>query len=393
MDFIASIWANIVSLFSYIVPFLFVLTIVVFFHELGHFSVARFFKTKIDVFSVGFGKEIFGWNDKHGTRWRVSWLPLGGYVKFFGDEGAASTPDKDRLAEQRASMTEEELAGCFHFKPLHQRAAIVAAGPFANFVLAIFIFWAFFWIIGETVMAPRVGKIVEGSAAEEAGLQPGDLITHIDGRPISSFAELQSIVSLSSDTELLVSIDRAGQPVELKATPRRTEDEDPFGNKINVGKIGFYHTGADEDVQRLRYGFVESAQQGVSRTWFIAEQTMVFLGRLVRGKEDSTQISGPLRIAQISGKVASIGIFALINLAAVLSVSIGLINLFPIPMLDGGHLMFYGYEAVAGKPLGERAQDYGFRIGLALVLCLMVFATWNDLVHLSLIPNIMGLLN
>ena len=393
MEFIIGIWDAAAGLISYLVPFLFVLTIVVFFHELGHFGVARYFGTKVDVFSIGFGKEIYGWFDKHGTRWRISWVPLGGYVKFHGDENAASTPDQEHLKEQRENLSDSELRELFHFKPLHQRAAIVAAGPFANFLLSIIIFSMFFWFVGQQVLTPRVGEVLPDSAAEAAGLQYGDLITEIDGRTIDSFSELQGVVALSSGNELTLVVERDGGLMEIIATPQRMEDVDPFGNKVQLGKLGFQHRGLPEDAVFERYGPIKAVQVGVAQTWFIVEQTMVFVGRLFRGKEDAAQISGPVKIAQISGEVAGLGFVALINLAAVLSVSIGLINLFPIPMLDGGHLLYYAYEAVAGKPLSERVQEYGFRVGLAMVLCLMVFATWNDLSSLSLIPNISGAIN
>jgi len=393
MDFILGIWNSAAGLISYLVPFLFVLTIVVFFHELGHFSVARYFGTKVDVFSIGFGKEIFGWFDRHGTRWRVSWVPLGGYVKFHGDENAASTPDQEHLKQQRENLSDEELSELFHFKPLYQRAAIVAAGPFANFLLSIIIFSVFFWFVGQQVLMPRVGDVLPDSAAEAAGLQYGDLITEIDGRKIDSFTELQGVVALSSGNELSIRVDRNGQLIDLVATPQRMEDVDPFGNKVQLGKLGFQHRGLEEDTIYERYGPIKAVQVGVGQTWFIVEQTMVFVSRLFVGKEDAAQISGPVRIAQISGEVAGLGLVALINLAAILSVSIGLINLFPVPMLDGGHLLYYAYEAVAGKPLSERVQEYGFRVGLAMVLCLMVFATWNDITQLSLIPNISGAIN
>lgn len=378
------------SFFSYLLPFLFVLTVVVFFHELGHFSVARYFKTRVDVFSIGFGREIFGWQDRAGTRWRISWLPLGGYVKFFGDENAASTPDRESLAQQEAGMTEEEKASCFHFKPLYQRVLIVAAGPFANFILAIAIFTFLFSVIGDRVMNARVDGIQPGSAAEKAGLQIGDVITEIDGTAIDSFSDLQRIVSLSADTPIRIAVQRGEELLELTVTPKRAEVEDRFGNIHRVGLLGITRQTTSETLP-IRHNPAVALWMGVQETWFVIDRTFVYLLRVITGKEDADQLGGPLRIAQVSGQVATLGIVPLINLCAILSISIGLINLFPIPMLDGGHLLYYGYEGVAGKPLSERAQEFGFRVGLALVLCLMIFATWNDLVHLPIFDGFTGL--
>lgn len=371
------------SLLSYVIPFIFVLTIVVFFHELGHFSVARLFKTKIDSFSIGFGPEIFGWYDSFGTRWKISWIPLGGYVKFFGDDNAASAPDRAHLEDKAAHMSAEDRAGCFHFKPLYQRALIVAAGPFANFLLSIVIFTLVLSIYGQQVLSPRVDDVRPGSAADSAGMQPGDVIKSIDGRAIESFSELQSIITLSADTPLHLMIERGGRQVEMTATPRRGEITDRFGNVHNVGLLGISRQPGPGDVVTVRYNPVVALWKGTERTWYVVSGTFHYLGRMIAGKEDAGQLGGPLRIAQVSGQVASLGFVALIELAAILSVSIGLLNLFPIPLLDGGHLLYYVYEAVVGKPLGERAQEMGFRVGLAFVLSLMVFATWNDLVHLS----------
>ncbi len=372
-------------LIFYGIPFLFVLTIVVFFHELGHFSVARFFGTRIDTFSIGFGKEIFGWNDKHGTRWRVAWIPLGGYVKFFGDENAASVPDKDQLEQQSSKLTAEERAACFHFKPLHQRAAIVAAGPFANFLLAIVIFALVFVFVGERQLAPVADQVDPDGAAAAAGILPGDVITQINSRKISSFSDLQAIVSLSADTPLKFIINRQGEVLELMVTPRREIREDRFGTKHKVGLVGIQRSADPESVQIRRYDPITAIGKGVQETWMVIDRTFVFLGRLIVGKEDATQIGGPIKIAQVSGQVATLGIIPLITLTAVLSVSIGLINLFPVPILDGGHLLFYGIEAVNGQPLNERAQEFGFRVGLALILGLMTFVMWNDITGMTIL--------
>lgn len=367
------------SLGGYLIPFLFVLTIVVFFHELGHFLVARLCGVKVETFSIGFGREIVGWNDRHGTRWKVSWIPLGGYVKFVGDESAASTPDRRRLAE----IPPEERGGLFHFKPLHQRAAVVAAGPFANFVLAILLFAGLFTFAGQTVATPVVDGVQPDSAAAEAGFRPGDLVLSIDGTTIESFEEMQRIVSASAGQSLTFLVKRAdGETLSLNATPRLEEMKDRFGNVHRIGLLGIQRDVKEGNFRVVKSDPLTSVWLGAKETWFIVARTMDYIGGIFAGREDAGQLGGPLRIAQVSGQVAAIGFGALISLTAVLSVSIGLLNLFPVPMLDGGHLLYYAVEAVRGRPMGDQAQEYGFRIGLALVMMLMVFATWNDLVHL-----------
>lgn len=365
---------------SYAVPFLFVLTIVVFFHELGHFMVARWCKVSVDVFSIGFGPEIFGWNDRKGTRWKVCWIPLGGYVKFSGDQSAASTPDMDALE----GMSDSDRKGIFYFKPLWQRAAVVAAGPIANFILAIVIFAVIFSVIGRMDTSARVDVVSADSAAATAGFKPGDLVLDIDGSTISSFSDMQRIVSTSADKSLNVLVERGGVQTTLKVTPRLKEITDRFGNKHRIGLLGISRKMGKGEAKLKRAGPIEAVWLGTREVYFVISRTFSYLGGVITGREKADQLGGPLRIAQISGQVASIGFTALINLAAVLSVSIGLINLFPIPMLDGGHLLFYAFEAVRGKPLSEQMQEYGYRLGLALVLMLMIFATWNDLVNLNM---------
>lgn len=367
------------SLWGYLIPFLFVLTVVVFFHELGHFLVARLCGVRVETFSIGFGKEIVGWNDRRGTRWKISWIPLGGYVKFEGDESAASTPDRRRLAE----VPPERRDGLFYFKPLPQRIAVVAAGPIANFILAIVIFAGLFTVVGQTIATPVVDGVQPGSAAAEAGFKPGDRVVSIDDEPIESFEEMQRIVSTSADMPLSFVVTRAaGDTATLVATPRREEVKDRFGNVHRIGLLGIQRDVRGENSRIVKSDPLTSVWLGAKETWFIIARTMDYLGGIVAGREDAGQLGGPLRIAEVSGQVAAIGFAPLLNLTALLSVSIGLLNLFPVPMLDGGHLLYYAIEAARGRPLGEQAQEYGFRIGLALVMMLMVFATWNDLVHL-----------
>ncbi|MBN8979032.1 MAG: RIP metalloprotease [Xanthobacteraceae bacterium] len=364
---------------GYVVPFLFVLTVVVFFHELGHFLVARWAGVKVLTFSLGFGPELAGFNDKHGTRWKLSAIPLGGYVRFFGDESEASTPDGAKLA----AMTEEERQGSFHHKKLAPRAAIVAAGPIANFILAVVIFAGLFTFYGRPNASARVDKVMEGSAAAVAGFQSGDLVTAIDGTQIGNFSDMQRIVSTEAGRQLAFTVKRGDASLTLQATPELKEIKDNFGNVHKLGVLGITRSNAPGDVLTERVDPATAVWLGAKETWFVIDRTLSYVGGVFVGREAADQVGGPLRIAQISGQVATIGLAALIHLTAVLSVSIGLLNLFPVPLLDGGHLLFYAVEAIRGRPLSERAQEMGFRIGLGLVLMLMVFATYNDILHFA----------
>jgi regulator of sigma E protease len=378
-NFLSGINAFGTGVLGVLIPFLFVLTLVVFFHELGHFLVARWAGVRVLVFSIGFGPELFGFNDRHGTRWKVSAVPLGGYVKFFGDDNAASVPDQAAIA----AMSEEERRISFVHQPVGPRAAIVAAGPFANFVLAIVIFAALFMIFGKPSTSPRVDAVQPGSAAAAAGFQPGDLVLTIDGKQIDSFSDMQQIVSTSAGETLVFEVERGGTRVTLKATPALKEIKDRFGNVIRQGQLGITRSPAPDDTHFQPVGPFKAVELGVQRTWFVVERTLSYIGGVVSGREAADQLGGPIRIAQVSGQVATEGLPSLFSLAAVLSVSIGLLNLFPVPLLDGGHLLFYAIEAVRGKPLSERAQEVGFRIGLAIVVMLMIFATYNDILHLA----------
>jgi regulator of sigma E protease len=367
------------GLIGYIIPFLFVLTIVVFFHELGHFLVARWAGVRVLTFSLGFGPELAGFNDRHGTRWKVSAIPLGGYVKFFGDDSEASTPSTEALA----SMSPEEQAGSFHHKKVGPRAAIVAAGPVANFILAIVIFTCLFTFFGKPSTTARVDKIEANSAAAAAGFQVGDIVTVIDGKTIGSFSDMQRVVGIHAGDQLTFTVKRGDSTVQLRGTPELREVKDPFGNAHRLGVMGITRATAPGDVVTERVDPATGFWLGIKETWFVVDRTFAYIGGVFTGREAADQVGGPLRIAQISGQVATIGLAALIHLAAVLSISIGLLNLFPVPLLDGGHLLFYSVEAIRGRPLSNRAQEMGFRIGLGLVLMLMVFATYNDILHLA----------
>ncbi|NHK27710.1 RIP metalloprotease RseP [Parvularcula flava] len=417
---------NLFTLGITLVSFVVLLSFIVFFHELGHFQTARWCGVKIDVFSIGFGKPLFSRKDKHGTEWRVAMLPLGGFVKFFGDAGPASDPsrkvqktdqvqeeqgddepkammtqfpagsEKARLAE---SLTAEERRVCFHFKPLWQKALIVAAGPFANFVLAIVILTGLFMLAGEApVHEAQVGAVRADTAAEEAGFQAGDRILEINGRKIASFQQMSNMVKLSSGEELEILVDRGGELLTLTATPQRTETTDAYGNKVRAGILGI---DSDPEAYRMvRYGPISSVKAAVGQVYEVLAVTVRFIGRIILGKEGIEQLGGPVKIAKYAGQSAMAGFsdggemevslmrrlevsfFNFLNMAAMISISVGFLNLLPVPVLDGGHLVFYGYEAIAGRPVSEAVQAVSFKIGIVILLSLMVFVSWNDVTQL-----------
>jgi regulator of sigma E protease len=363
---------------GWIIPFLFGLSVVVFFHELGHFLVARWCGVRVLTFSVGFGPELFGFNDRHGTRWKLSAIPLGGYVKFFGDDNAASVPDEAAVAR----MTEAERRYSFFHQPVGRRAAVVAAGPIANFILAIVIFATIFAIYGRQTTTARVDAVQADSAAAAAGLKPGDVVLAIDGRLVESFSDMQRIVSANAGRTLQLKIDRGGAPITLTATPALKEGKDGFGNNTCQAVLGVSRSMAPGDIKTEQVDPVRAVWLGAKETWFIIDRTFSYIGGLFAGRECADQLGGPIRIAQISGQVATLGFMPVLHLAAMLSVSIGLLNLFPVPLLDGGHLLFYMIEAIRGRPLSARSQEIGFRIGFAIVVMLMIFTVFNDTVQL-----------
>ena len=354
---------------SWIVPFLFTLTVIVFFHELGHFLVARWCGIRVLVFSMGFGPEVAGFNDRHGTRWKISLIPLGGYVKFFGDDNEASVPDPAVLA----AMSEEERRHSFFGQSVGRRAAVVVAGPLTNFILAVIVFAGVFMVFGKPTAIPRVASVEPNSAAAAAGFEPGDLVTAIDGRKIDNFVDMQRIVGFAGGHPLTIVVDRGGIPVTLTATPEI---------RNNRGVLGVTRSNQPGDVKVESVGALDAVKLGADKTWFIVETTLSYIRDVFVGRQSADQIGGPIGIARISGQVAELGWGALFDFIGVISVSIGLLNLFPVPLLDGGHLLFYFIEAIRGRPLSERAQEVGFRIGLAIVVMLMIFATMNDILHL-----------
>ncbi len=367
------------GLIGYVVPFLFVSDDRRFLSRTWSFPDGPLCGIKVLVFSIGFGPEIAGFNDRYGTRWKISAVPLGGYVKFFGDDNAASMPDQAAAA----SMSDADKKDSFMFQPVRSRAAVVAAGPIANFVLAIAIFAAIFMTVGKQTTSARVDTVQPASAAEAAGFQARRSGTAINGEKIESFSDMQRIVSISAGETLSIDVDRGGAPITLKATPQLKELKDNFGNVHRLGVLGISRSMSPGDIKTEKAGPLRAIVMGAQETWFVVDRTLAYIGGVFVGREAADQLGGPIRIAQVSGQVATAGFTALIHLTAVLSVSIGLLNLFPIPLLDGGHLLFYAIETIRGRPLSERAQEVGFRIGLAVVVMLMIFATFNDILRLA----------
>ena len=356
-------------------PFLVALTILVFFHELGHFWVARLAKVRVEVFSVGFGAELFGWNDKAGTRWKIGVIPLGGYVKMFGQSDLPGDEDEDR-----PPLTDKEKAVSFQHKTLAQRTAIVAAGPIANFLLSVVLIACLMATFGAARPYAGVGEMMPGSAAAEAGFKAGDRIVSIDGEAVEWFSDLVRIVSVQPEMLLKIKVRRGDNEFVLTATPKRHQQLGAEGKTVEIGLLGVRY-----DPQQMHYerqNPLMAVWLGIQQTASLTEKTLSFLGQVISGRQGAEGIGGPLRIVQYAGITFQSGIENFILFLAVLSINLGLINLFPIPILDGGHLLFFAVEAIRGRPLGPQAQEYGFRFGLILVLILMVFVTWNDLVQL-----------
>ena len=356
-----------------IVAFVCALGPLVFFHELGHYLVARVFRIPAEVFSIGFGHELVGWTDKQGTRWKVAWLPLGGYVKFLGDMGPAGNPaELEDIPEHLRDRT-------FQVRPVWQRFLVVLAGPMANFLLAIIIFAAFFAILG----APRtniVGAIEPNTAAAAAGLLPGDKIVAVAGRPTPTFDDIRSVVMLRPNETVPVRFERAGRIQILQVTLKSDVMTDPFGQKFKRGLLGVYPTtGVLERVPVTR-----AIPEACQYTWLITRSMVDGLAQVISGRRGTEDVGGPIKIAQIAGQQASLGALPFVQLLALFSINLGFINLLPVPMLDGGHLFFYAVEAVRRRPLSTRALDWAFRGGLAVILALVVFTTINDLGSLGL---------
>ncbi len=374
MDFIT-------SALGYLLPFVLVLSVLVFVHEFGHFFVARCFGVRVEVFSIGFGRELFGWNDRTGTRWKFSAIPLGGYVRMFGDADESSRPD----VKAAQGMSAAERAAAFQFKPVWQRFCIVAAGPVTNFVFAHLVLVLLFIFVGRPFTPPRVGAVQEGSAAEAAGIVPGDIVRTIGSTSIRRFEQIQQIVAINLGSPLAVSVERSGIIKDIKVTPKVVEFEDNFGNLHRKGLLGISSSHA---MAIERMGPFEAVGAAAHEVLSISRDIFVTLGQLVTGSRNRSEIGGPIQIAKLSGDFARNGIVSLVWFMALLSVNLGVLNFLPVPLLDGGHLFFYACEAVLRRPLGAKAQEIGFRIGFGLVMTLLVFATWNDLVSLRVVDFI-----
>jgi regulator of sigma E protease len=358
-----------------LLPFLFVLTVVVFVHEMGHYLVGRWCGIGVKAFSIGFGPELIGFEDRHGTRWKLSAIPLGGYVKFVGDINATSTPDAGEL--EALSPAERRVA--FHTQPIWKRAATVFAGPAFNFLLAVAVFAVMFSMYGKFVSEPMVAEVRPGSPAAVAGIRPGDRFVSVDGTLVDSFADVQRLVGGRAGDSMVFVLTRDGEEIEVIATPEVSEQTDALGNVVKLGLIGVVNNEALGQPRLIEFGPLGAVAEAVRETAFITVRTGQFLQRFVVGREDKCQLGGPVRIADMAGRAARLGFEWLVQLVALLSVGIGILNLLPIPPLDGGHLLFYGIEAVKGRPVSERAMEAVYRVGLFLVLAFMAFVFWNDL--------------
>ena len=368
-----------------VMNFIIALSVVVFVHELGHFLVARWNKVRCDSFSIGFGPELVGFTDRHGTRWKFSLIPLGGYVKMFGEAdianpGAKDNEDEDIETEVEREMTPEEKAISFKYKTLGQRSAIVFAGPAVNFLFAILVFFVMFMSVGRPVTEPIVGSVVEESAASEAGLVAGDRILAIDGNEIDRFEDLQRVVPLGNGAPMRLTVERGEDVLDIVAVPRIVEETDAFGNPQKRALLGVSSSG--ETRMMVRHNPVSALGLAISQTYIVVDGTFVAVGQIISGQRGTEDLGGPIRIAKFSGQAAKSGFANFVIFMAILSINLGIINLFPVPLLDGGHLLFYAIEALRGRPLSDQAQEWGLRFGLVLVLSLMVFVTWNDILQL-----------
>lgn len=366
-----------------VVAFLLIIGPLIFIHEMGHYLAGRWFGVKADTFSIGFGREIFGWTDKRDTRWKVGWLPLGGYVKFAGDMNPASTPSDEWLA-----LPAEERAKTFQSKPVWQRFIIVAAGPAVNFLFAILVYIALFASYGQPQTPPVAAAILPGSAAAEAGFQPGDRVLRIDNRAIQRFEDMITYIAIHPEQPMRFELERAGQPLTITVTPRAEIQRDRFGNEARIGRIGF-RPGAMEVVNLPPHQVIGAA---FVQTGEVVRTMVVTLGQLIVGQRSIHEMGGPLKIAQFSGQQASLGWLDFIQFMTLISINLGFINLLPIPMLDGGHLLFYTIEGVRRKPLRPEAQEWAFRTGLAMLLALMIFVTFNDLASFGVFSGLGGLI-
>ena len=366
---------------SYILPFIALIVVVVFIHEYGHYYFAKRFGVGVTDFSIGFGKEMFGWNNKSGTRWKVCVIPLGGYVKFFGDRNVYSQADNDKIIKDYSKEDQDKL---FVLKPLYQRALIVFGGPLANFLLAILIFFSVYTFAGKDFTPAVINEVQKDSPAMVAGLKDNDIVVSIDGNEVKSIMEVSKYIMMSTDEFINFTINRYDQDLTFKVKPNIVEGEDNLGNKISKRMVGIKLGAYNNEVNHIKLGPAKALFYAVNEVYYVSISSLKYIGSMIVGNADTSQLGGPIRIAKISGQVAEFGILPFISLMAYISISLGLINLFPIPMLDGGHLMFYSIEKVLGRPLSQKTQEGFFRIGLFLLLSLMFFTTFNDLKDVGL---------
>ncbi len=366
---------------SFILPFIILILVVVFIHEYGHYYFAKKYGVGVTDFSIGFGKEIFGWNDKSGTRWKICWIPLGGYVKFFGDRNVFSKTDQEELLKKYNKEDQHKL---FVTKPLYQRSLIVAGGPLANFILAIFIFFFIYMFVGKDFTPAVIDEVQKNSPAQIAGIQKNDIIVEIDNNKVESILEVSKLIMMSTSQYIDFKVLRYDQEIILKVKPNTIQTEDNLGNKINKRIVGIKIRPYKNEVNHVKLGPSKALVESFKEVYFVTSSSLKYLGSMLTGSGDSSQLGGPIRIAKISGQVAEFGILPFISMMAYISISLGLINLFPIPLLDGGHLMFYAFEKLLGRPLSQKTQEGFFRIGMFLLLTLMFFATFNDLKDLGL---------
>ena len=366
---------------SYILPFIILILIVVFIHEYGHYYFAKKYGVGVTDFSIGFGQEIFGWNDKSGTRWKICWIPLGGYVKFFGDRNVYSQSDHKEILEK---YNEEEQKKLFILKPLYQRSLIVFGGPLANFLLALVIFFSIYTFVGKDFTPAVINEVQKDSPAMIGGLKQNDVILEIDGNKVESIMDVSKFITMSTDEIIDFKIKRSYDELILKIKPNIVPGEDNLGNKLNKRIVGIKLGAYNNEINHVKLGPAKAIYHAAHEVYYVGTSSLKYIGAMIFGKADTSQLGGPIRIAKISGQVAEFGVLAFISMMAYISISLGLVNLFPIPMLDGGHLMFYAFEKVLGRPLSQKTQENFFRIGLFLLISLMFFTTFNDLKDLGL---------
>ena len=366
---------------SYILPFIILILIVVFIHEYGHYYFAKKFGVGVTDFSIGFGKEIFGWNDKSGTRWKICWIPLGGYVKFFGDRNVYSQADHKEILEK---YSEEDQKKLFTLKPLYQRSLIVFGGPLANFLLALVIFFSIYTFVGKDFTPALINEVQKDSPAMRGGLKQNDVILEIDGNKVESIMDVSKFITMSTDEIIDFKVKRSYDELILKIKPNIVPGEDNLGNKLNKRIVGIKLGAYNNEINHVKLGPAQAIYHAAHEVYYVGISSLKYIGAMIFGKADTSQLGGPIRIAKISGQVAEFGVLAFISMMAYISISLGLVNLFPIPMLDGGHLMFYAFEKVLGRPLSQKTQEGFFRIGLFLLISLMFFNTFNDLKDLGL---------